>query len=54
MIKGLYALMSRLEPVFSEAIRHTIHQETENFIQRDLREALRKAVKSKKGTLLKT
>ncbi|CAH3019681.1 unnamed protein product [Porites evermanni] len=54
MIKGLYGLMSRLEPVFSEAIRHSIHTEVQEFIQVSLREPLRKAVKSKKATLLKT
>ena len=54
MIKGLYGLMSRLEPVFLEAIRHSIHTEVQEFIQISLREPLRKAVKSKKATLLKT
>lgn len=54
MIKGLYGLMSRLEPSFSEAIRRSIHDEVQNFIQIILREPLRKAVKSKKATLLKT
>lgn len=54
MIKGLYGLMSRLEPSFSEAIRRSIHDEVQNFIQINLREPLRKAVKSKKATLLKT
>lgn len=54
MIKGLYGLMSRLEPVFSEAIRHSIHTQVQEFIQVNLREPLRKAVKSKKATLLKT
>lgn len=54
MIKGLYGLMIRLEPQFSEAIRHSIHSEVQEFIQVSLREPLRKAVKSKKATLLKT
>ncbi|KAK2551270.1 Cytoplasmic FMR1-interacting protein 2 [Acropora cervicornis] len=54
MIKGLYGLMSRLEPSFSEAIRRSIHDEVQNFIQINLREPLRKAVKSKKAALLKT
>lgn len=56
MIKGLYGLMIRLEPQFSEAIRHSIHSEVQDFVQVSLREPLRKAVKSKKatGTLLKT
>ena len=54
MIKGLYGQMSRLEPVFSEAIRHSVHNEMQDFIQIGLREPLRKAVKSKKAALLKT
>ena len=54
MIKGLYGLMIRLEPQFSEAIRHSIHSEVQDFVQVSLREPLRKAVKSKKATLLKT
>ena len=54
MIKGLYGLMIRLEPQFSESIRHSIHSEVQDFVQVSLREPLRKAVKSKKATLLKT
>jgi cytoplasmic FMR1 interacting protein len=54
MIKGLYGLMLRLEPVFSEAIRHSIHGDLQSFIQVSLREPVRKSAKSKKATLLKS
>lgn len=54
MIKGLYGLMSRLEPVFSEAIRHSIHADFQQFIQVSLREPVRKAVKKKAGTLMRS
>ncbi|EDO41734.1 predicted protein, partial [Nematostella vectensis] len=53
MIKGLYGLMSRLEPVFAEAIRHSVHTDLQNFIQVTLREPMRRAVK-KKATVTKT
>ena len=54
MIKGLYVVMSRLETVFSEAAKHCIHAEIQDFIQVTLREPLRKASKNSKKTLLKT
>ena len=54
MIKGLYGLIVRLEPVFSEVIKRCIHTEIQEFVQVYLREPLRKASKSKKSTLLKT
>lgn len=54
MIKGLYGQIVRLEPMFSEVIKHNVHTEVQQFIQVNLREPLRKAVKSKKATLLKT
>ncbi|XP_066016984.1 cytoplasmic FMR1-interacting protein 2 [Pocillopora verrucosa] len=54
MIKGLYGQIVRLEPMFSEVIKHSVHTEVQQFIQVNLREPLRKAVKSKKATLLKT
>lgn len=54
MIKGLYGQIVRLEPMFSEVIKRNVHTEVQQFIQVNLREPLRKAVKSKKATLLKT
>lgn len=54
MIKGLYGLMSRLEPIFSEAIRHSIHKDFQEFIQIGLREPVRKAVKKKANSLMKS
>ncbi|XP_046852032.1 cytoplasmic FMR1-interacting protein 2-like isoform X2 [Xenia sp. Carnegie-2017] len=53
-IKGLYVLMSKLETVFSEAIRHSIHDDFQNFIQKSLREPLRKVVKKKQAAVVKT
>ena len=53
-IKGLYVLMSKLEIVFCEAIRHSIHNDLQNFIQITLREPLRKVIKKKQATLVKT
>lgn len=48
MIKGLMALMQRMEVVFSEAIRRSLHGEMQEFIQVALRDPLRRAVKHKK------
>ena len=48
MIKGLMSLMLRMEMVFSEAIRRSIHSEMQEFIQVTLRDPLRRAVKHKK------
>lgn len=51
MIKGLQVLMSRMETVFSEAIRRSIYSKLQNFVQSILREPLRKAVKNKKDLI---
>lgn len=51
MIKGLQVLMSRMETVFSEAIRRSIYAKLQNFVQVMLREPLRKAVKNKKDLI---
>ncbi|XP_059150465.1 cytoplasmic FMR1-interacting protein-like [Physella acuta] len=48
MIKGLQLLMSRMEPIFVDAIRYHIYTELQEFIQVFLREPLRKATKNKK------
>jgi cytoplasmic FMR1 interacting protein len=51
MIKGLQVLMSRMETVFSEAIRRSIYAKLQSFVQVILREPLRKAVKNKKDLI---
>lgn len=54
MIKGLQALMYRLENAFTEAINYTTYLELQNFVQHDLREMIRKFAKSRKADLPKT
>lgn len=51
MIKGLQVLMSRMETVFTDAIRRNIYAELQDFVQKILREPLRKAVKNKKDLI---
>lgn len=51
MIKGLQVLMSRMESVFLDSIRRNIYQELQDFVQKDLRDPLRKAIKNKKELL---
>lgn len=51
MIKGLQVLMSRMETVFTDAIRRNIYAELQDFIQIILREPLRKAIKNKKDLI---
>ncbi|XP_022241956.1 cytoplasmic FMR1-interacting protein-like [Limulus polyphemus] len=51
MIKGLQVLMSRMETVFTDAIRRHIYAELQDFIQLTLREPLRKAIKNKKDLI---
>ncbi|KAI1287333.1 Cytoplasmic FMR1-interacting protein [Halotydeus destructor] len=48
MVKGLQVLMNRMETVFTDAIRRSIYAELQDFIQKTLREPLRKAIKNKK------
>lgn len=48
MVKGLQVLMTRMETVFSDAVRRSIYAELQEFVQRTLREPLRKALKNKK------
>lgn len=48
MIKGLQALMHRLENAFKEAINFTSYFETQAFVQCDLRDMIRKATNRKK------
>ena len=51
MIKGLQALMARMETVFRECIKKSIYIELQNFVQIFLREPLRKSVKNKKDLI---
>ena len=48
MIKGLQVLMNRMESVFYEAILRTVYAEMQDFVQIQLREPLRQAIKKKK------
>ena len=48
MVKGLQVLMTKMENVFADAIRRSIYAELQDFIQKTLREPLRKAIKNKK------
>ena len=47
-------LMLKLEIEFCVAIRHSIHNDLQKFIQITLREPLRKVIKKKQATLVKT
>ncbi|KAG1699375.1 Cytoplasmic FMR1-interacting protein [Nymphon striatum] len=51
MIKGLQVLMSRMETVFTDAIRRNVYAEIQDFVQLTLREPLRKAIKNKKDLI---
>jgi len=48
MVKGLQVLMTKMENVFSDAIRRSVYAELQDFVQKTLREPLRKAIKNKK------
>ena len=48
MIKGLQVLMARMDTVFTDAVRHNIYHELQDFVQWTLREPLRKSIKNKK------
>lgn len=52
MIKGLQVLMNRMETVFSDAIKRSIYAKLQDFIQKDLREPLRKSI-LKKGDMIR-
>lgn len=47
MIKGLQLLMSRMESVFMDAIRHHLYLQLQDLVQVVLRDPLRKAIKKK-------
>ena len=51
MIKGLQVLMLRMEAVFMDAIRKNIYYELQDFVQCQLREPLRKAIKNKRDLI---
>lgn len=51
MIKGLQVLMSRMETVFTDAIRRHVYAELQEFVQKTLRDPLRKTIKNKKDLI---
>lgn len=51
MVKGLQVLMNRMETVFTDAIRRSVYAELQDFVQKTLREPLRKAIKNKKDMI---
>ena len=51
MIKGLQLLLLRMESVLMDAIRRTIYAEMQDFVQVQLREPLRKAIKNKREVI---
>ena len=51
MIKGLQMLILRMESVFMDAIRRNIYAELQDFVQVQLREPLRKAIKNKREVI---
>lgn len=51
MVKGLQVLMNRMETVFTDAIRRSIYAELQDFVQKTLREPLRKSIKNKKDMI---
>lgn len=53
MIKGLQALLARMETEFTMAIRQHIYAELQDFVGGTLRELLTKAIKHKKVALLR-
>ena len=51
MIKGLQLLMLRMEAVFMDAIRRNMYAEMQDFVQVQLRDPLRKAIKNKREVI---
>ena len=51
MIKGLQVLMNRMETVFVDAIKCSIYARLQDFVQKDLREPLRKSILKKDDTI---
>lgn len=47
MIKGLQVLMNRMETVFIDAIKCSVYARLQDFVQKDLREPLRKSILKK-------
>ena len=43
---GLQVLMSRMESVFTDSIRRSIYAQLQEFVQRELRDPLRKAIRN--------
>ena len=51
MIKGLQLLMLRMEAVFMDAIRRNMYAEMQDFVQVQLRDPMRKAIKNKREVI---
>lgn len=51
MIKGLQSLLAKMESEFNQAIRLNVYAELQEFVQINLKEPLRKAVKNKKDLI---
>uniref|UniRef100_A0A915HY75 Glycine--tRNA ligase n=1 Tax=Romanomermis culicivorax TaxID=13658 RepID=A0A915HY75_ROMCU len=51
MIKGLQALLGKMESEFSQAIRQYMYAELQDFVQICLKEPLRKSIKNKKDLI---
>lgn len=51
MIKGLQLLMLRMESIFMDAMRRNMYAEVQDFVQVQLREPLRKAIKNKREVI---
>lgn len=51
MIKGLQGLLSKHENILGECIRRHVYQKLQNFVQKTLRDAVRKSVKHKRHVL---
>ena len=51
MIKGLQVLMLRMESVFMDSIRRHMYAELQDFVQVQLRDPLRKAIKNKREVI---
>ena len=51
MIKGLQVLMLRMESVFMDAIRRNMYAELQDFVQVQMRDAMRKCIKNKREVI---
>ena len=51
MIKGLQVLMSRMEQLFHPSICQHVYAKIQDFVQKDMREPLRAAIKKKRDKM---